>query len=62
MGAVSYEARTFENIALCCENQAAWVLENIFGAFDVEANSEFYVSVKTRIAKIISARVNLSSR
>ena len=28
------------------------MLENIFGAFDVEANSEFYVSAKMRIAKI----------
>lgn len=28
------------------------MLENIFGAFDVEANSEFYVSAKMKIAKI----------
>ncbi len=31
---------------------AARALENIFGAFGVEANSEFYVSAKMRIAKI----------
>ena len=33
-------------------NQATPTLENIFGAFGVEANSEFYVSAKMRIAKI----------
>ena len=56
MGAVSYEARTFENTALCYENQATPMRQRgarkYFGAFDVEANSEFYVSAKMRIAKI----------
>ncbi len=52
MGAVSYEARTFENIALCCEKSGGAGARKYFGAFDVEANSEFYVSVKMKIAKI----------